>query len=448
MPAAPTPAQRAGSPLVSWAIFEESLDEAEFLWQRRDGILVAHDQTLGDLEIWNEDRLQGAVAGLLVAGEAGLARVLGPGLGSEEPARAAVCAHALLASGLAMGGELFTSAFLQAADARLLSLRRGLELLPDAITALASAARAAPPPAHAAYLEACAFQRRAFGQELGDLLVSRDASVQRAAARLLRFVDGNTRQACQGAALGLNDAEARDLAVESLLIAGLPQARGACRELATAQINASACMLLLLAMLGTADEHKLVLAALGNEARQPAAIWALGFGGRREGADACIDLLTQGRHEKLATEAFCAITGLDLGAAGLLASPPPEADEPISFEDDNLDADLAPKPEERLPMPEISGVVRWWNQQRGRFAEPARYLAGRPFTVELLHHLLLHGPMRRRPALALELAARTQGRVQVETRAWASEQRLQLAAFAALPREVPAASGPPPGRGR
>ena len=41
---------------------------------------------------------------------------------------------------------------------------------------------------------------------------------------------------------------------------------------------------------------------------------------------------------------------------------------------------------------------------------------------------LWHGPLRRRQPLALELAVRTEGRVQLETGAFLAEQRRRLSA--------------------
>jgi uncharacterized protein (TIGR02270 family) len=438
------------SPLVFWDIVEESLDEAEFLWHRREGALDAHDRTLNDVEIWVEGRLLGALDGLVVAGAAGVERLLVPGLDSEDLSRVAVSAYALMASGTAQGIQVFKTAFLGAADERLVALRRGFELVPGGVDALAPAMKDAPPPVLAAFLDACAFERRPPGQEIGDLLTSRSAPVQRAATRLLRFATDSMQRTWFSQSLGLSglsDPTAREIAVESYLIAGFPQARAFCRDLAAAEIQGSARMLLLLAMVGSAADHKLVLAALGSEARQADAIWALGFGGRKDGADACIELLSQKRHEKLAAEAFCAITGLDLYANGLLAPPPPEPDE-IPFEQEDLDANLAPGPEDLLPMPDTTGVLDWWTKERPRFNRETRYLAGRPATRELLHKQLMIGPMRRRHAMAVEFAVGTRGRVQVETRAWVPEQRQQMAAFPALPSDLYATSGRPPIQGK
>ena len=439
------PLAMPSSPLVFWDIVEESFDEAEFLWHRRESALDAHDRTLGDVEIWIESRLLGALDGLVVAGTAGVERLLAPGLDSEDLSRVAVSAYALISSGSVQGIQLFKTAFLGATDERLVALRRGIELVPGGVDALAPAMKDAPPLVFAAFLDACAFKRQPPGQEIGDLLASRSAHVQRAAARLLRFAPDSTQRTWFPKSLGLSDLGAREIAVESYLIAGFPQARVFCRDLAAADISGSARMLLLLAMVGSAADHKVVLDALGLEARQPDAIWALGFGGRRAGADACIELLSQERHVKLAAEAFYAITGLDLKANGLLAPPPPEPDE-IPFEQENLDANLEPGPEDLLPMPDIAGVIGWWNKERPRFDEETRYLAGRPVTMELLHKLLLSGPMRRRHAMAVELAVATRGRVQVETRAWVPEQRQQLAVSSALP--VHSESGLPPIQGK
>lgn len=353
MPALVLPPTGLPSQLVSWAIVEETLDDAVFLWQRRDGKLAAHDWTLSDLENWVEDRLVGAVEGLVVAGDAGVDRFLGPGLTSDEPSHVAVSSYALLSSGMLRGIEIFKAAFLAATDARLLALGRGLELAPGAIDALAASVKTAPEPVLATWLGACAFQQRPTGRPIGEFLGSRDVTVQRVGARLLRFADHGTRQACQGLAIGLADAEARDLAVESLLIGGLPQAWPMCRDLAGPAGGGSGRMLLLLAMIGAADEHKIVLDALGDETRQKDAIWALGFGGRRAGADACLDFLAQGRHEKLAAEAFSAITGLDLAAAGLVA-PPPGPEGSVLIEDEDLPVNLS-EPEDLLPAPDVGG---------------------------------------------------------------------------------------------
>jgi uncharacterized protein (TIGR02270 family) len=235
-----------------------------------------------------------------------------------------------------------------------------------------------------------------------------------------------------GRALGVADGRARELAVESGLILGLPEAWRVGRSLALADVSGSGALLPALAMLGTPAEHDRVLQLLGRASRQRDAIWALGFAGRRSGADACVDLLAQQRHVRLAAESFCAITGLDLAGAGLVAprALAGEDDEPPLFEDDDLDAALVPRADERLPEPEVSGVIRWWNANRARFDPGVRYLGGQPTSLQRLAGALAGGPMRRRAPIAFELAVRTHGCLQIEPRAFISDQLRQLAAFA------------------
>ena len=426
-------ARPGGAPPVLWSVVEESLDEADFLWRRREAALAAHDQTPAGVEFRIEERLLGAIEGLCVPGDAAVDRLLAPALEAGEPSMVAVAAQALAVGETAAGIDCLTAAFLRASGARLQALRRGLELTPLAgpYLRLAASTNDAPDAVRAAFLEACAFRGLPLEPRLGERLTSASPELQRAAARLLRHAPPAMRSEWLPHALELVDRRAREAAVETALIVGARSAWGACRELAVADINPSGAMLLPLAMVGTAHDHQLALAALAQGARRREALWAIGFGGRRAGADACVDLLAQevdAREVRLAAESFCAITGLDLRDAGLAASAPAsESDEPPAFEDEDLDADLVPREEDRLPVPDVSGLIRWWNRNRSRFDADARYLRGCPVGVGPLVDALAKGPMRRRRPLAFELAVRTQGRVQLETGALIADQRRCLA---------------------
>jgi len=425
------------SPPVSWSLVEESLDEAEFLWSWREAALDAHDETPDGVEQRIEDRLQGAFEGLCVPGPSELdrlLRLLAPALDRGEPAIVAVAAHALLACGAGEGFDCFAAAFWGASGARLESLQRGLELIPAAAPylGLLAPSRAAPAAARAAFLAACAFRGLPIEPHVDELIASASAELQRAAARLLRYAPRTVADEPLTRALGAADVRARELAVESGLILGLPEAWRVGRSLALADVSGSGALLPALATLGKPADHDGVLRLLGRPARQRDAIWALGFGGRRCGADACVDLLAQQQHVGLAAEAFCAITGLDLARAGLVA---PRAavvkdDESPLFEEDDLDAALVLRAEERLPEPDVSGVIRWLNQHRARFDPDVRYLGGHPQSPQRLASALATGPMRRRAPIAFELAVRTHGCLQIEPRAFIADQLRQLAAFA------------------
>jgi uncharacterized protein (TIGR02270 family) len=237
-------------------------------------------------------------------------------------------------------------------------------------------------------------------------------------------------------ALALTEAAALQTAIESGLILGDRAAWTLCRDQAEARGAGRGRALLAVAMLGSERDHVGVMGALGDPQWQRDAIWALGFGGRRAGADACVELLVQDQHPRLAAEAFCAITGLDLHDADLAVAAPPEPDptpeDPATEGQELIDGERA------LPVADVTGVIRWWNRQRPRFARDTRYLGGRPLTLDCLVDGLLHGPMRRRRPLAWELAVRTRGRVQLETGAFLAEQRRRLSAADWQPSTRPA----------
>jgi uncharacterized protein (TIGR02270 family) len=430
---------------VFWDIVEESLDEAEFLWRRREAALAAHDRTPADVEDRIEDRWLGAIEGLCAPSTAAVRRVLAPALQSEDPAVVTVAAFALLTEATVEGITCFREAFLGGAGSRLASLRRALELVPAStfLAELAPAVRTAPDPVRAAFLDACFFRGLSLEPQLGELLACADPELQRAAARMLGVVSPADRARWLPRALELNDSPAREAAVIAGLIAGTRAAWTACRALATADLHPSAAMLVPLAMSGARRDHDQVVGALARPQRQRGALWALGFGGWRSGADACVEMLAQDRHALLAAEALVAITGLDLCGAGLAAAAPSSTptgpsgqgagdnDNIPAFEDEDLDAELVPTAEDNLPAPDVPGVIRWWNRNRARFDPDTRYLGGRATGIGVVVDALAHGPMRRRPMLAFELAVRTQGRFQLQTGGLLRDQRRRLVTFAA-----------------
>jgi uncharacterized protein (TIGR02270 family) len=153
-------------------------------------------------------------------------------------------------------------------------------------------------------------------------------------------------------------------------------------------------------------------------------------------ADACLEAMKDEELAKLAGEAFCAIVGLDLVKEGMILPEPPPPDEPVPYEEEDLDADLAAKPDDLLPRPDRSRLAIWWQGQRGRFAPDQRHVGGARADLAALQHLLEHGPTRRRHATAAELAVRSSGRYQVETRAFCPDQQRQMRTFTGLGREA------------
>jgi hypothetical protein len=186
--------------------------------------------------------------------------------------------------------------------------------------------------------------------------------------------------------------------------------------------------MLLAALGGDTKDQMPLLDVLSVPALQCDALWALGFSGRVQAADACLALMRKKDSlvARLAGEAFCSITGLEMKER-YVSMEPPEVEEPVPLEEEDLDAELLPASEDALPLPEPDAVQQWWSRARGSFELKGRYLRGRAFSWNSLLQELEHGPMRRRPAHALEFAIRSQGEHRVSLRALAKHQLHELA---------------------
>ena len=423
---------------VSWEIVDESMSEAEFLWRRWESALVACDMNVAAVATWIEERLLGALDGLIVAGDAGIERILVPALDSDDLCRVSAAAHALFLTGHPGDTtDIFVSHFASASEQKRAAMRRAIELAarPRIDVALRELTERASDEVRAAALDAASFGGHLLPIDFRACF-SGAPVLQRAAAIHLREAPPRVQDAWIDHALNRLGPAAQSAAAETALLMGHPAGLSACRELATAQIAPSDDMLLLLGIFGSDADHRHLTEALAKPGRRRAGIWALGFAGTRDAAAACIDLLGHEIDVKLAAESFCAITGLSLASEGLVAPEPPEGDEPLAFEDEDLDADLGPGPDDDLVRPDVPAVIRWWSRHQGRFESNLRYFDGRPRSFERLQQALEVGPMRRRHAIAAELAVRTAGRYRVRASDFVGRQRGQMAGFRTLPREA------------
>jgi len=183
--------------------------------------------------------------------------------------------------------------------------------------------------------------------------------------------------------------------------------------------------LLLATLLGEAGYQRHAFEALSHPKTRASALYVLGFLGTKDAMQATLDHLEDPELAGLAAESFCCCTGLSLEKEKLVIAPPEEESLP-EFEDDDLDADLVPTPIDLLPLPDVDRVRSWWKRHEGAFASTGRYVNGREFSLNRLQAVLEEGPARRRHVAALELAIRTLGRCQVETRAFSRLQRKQM----------------------
>lgn len=421
---------------VLWSFVEESLEEGEFLWGRWERAQRSPSYDVGGVSRWIEQRLVGCIDGLRVGGAQAVERVLRPALESDEATRVSIAAHVLAAEGLETGLQALAHAWNEADEPRLAALQRGAETAACVrfLPALTQHLDKSDPVRLAALLKLLAFRAVTPPRALLEQAESAGAEA-RAAAVMATLAAGAVPEAFTFVerALGSGDRGCRLAAIEAGLVQGSWAAWSLLEQLVSRGEPGAGHLLALYAVLSRPSARVALDGLLESESRADAIV-ALGFEGTRRAADLALELLQAGVEPRLAGEAFCAITGLDLSGAELVVPEPrPEEHEPIPFEDENLDEPVKVDPEQELPLPDPGGVTRWWEARRDQFADDVRYQRGLPVTLETLRGSLLREPMRRRHTIALELRVRSGGRCWVNTRAFTREQAHQLQQTCALP---------------
>jgi uncharacterized protein (TIGR02270 family) len=413
---------------IQRSVCAQHLDEAAFLWTQWESSLDSPLLTLGELYDVDERRLLAHLDALVLGGEGVRKEFITPALASGEPELVTVAALVLLA----MPPEDAT-ALRQVLDALVEGgpdlrpcIQRALQLsaTPARVPAVQELLQQEDPALVATALEVLTFWGADAGPTLPTLLAHPAPEVTAAALRAARVMDGRVSPAPVLRALDSPHAEVRDEALVIGTALGLMPAFTQCRQLASHPKTPSRTAMLLLAMGGEAADVRLLLEQLDRPGAQADALWALGFSGRREAAEACLELLDTAGLEGLAAEAFCAVTGLRLEGAFLL--PEPENDE-----DEEAPPLLAPA----LPRADSGLVRRWWLEAEHRLKPRGRYLLGQPLVGEWLLESFELVPLRRRHAMALEVALRGRGAHLIQTRAFTDFQRTQLRAVVASARQ-------------
>ena len=416
---------RASTALLS-DIVGESLDEATFLWRRWEGELASPTRNLDDIWSWTEDRLHGALDGVRIAGAAAV-DLSTEGLLSNDVDRIAASAGVLAPSSDERAIEAMSAALAVAEGDRLRAIVRGLELLGSdpALRAAASVLEARGSAEAGALCRLKGFRRAAAGDEMLTAFRSGNPDAQVAAVRAAMYAPSPGAETMIGAALRSEDATVLAAAVESGMCRGIDGAWETAVRIARRPGADAGAFLRLLAIFGTAEDHEVIFAALRNPELQPHAIWALGHIGTARAAESCLAGMQYETLARACGEAYCWITGADLDR-DRLASADPLPDVP-TFEEDDLDANLVPRPEALWPLPDAQAVRRHWLARRSDFAPEVRHIHGRPATGETILGMIEQGPMLRRPDLALELRVKTRGAYDVEPRAFTARQRQMMA---------------------
>lgn len=141
---------------------------------------------------------------------------------------------------------------------------------------------------------------------------------------------------------------------------------------------------------------------------------------------ALLRLMQEDTLSRIAAQAFCLITGIDLIELNLDQAAP--ADFSAGPTDDPNDPDTSSDPDESLPWPNRAELEQWWSQHSQHFTPRTRYLAGLPPTATHCHQLLAHGNQAQQTAAALQLKAQNPATplFLLNLPAWRQQHRLQL----------------------
>ncbi|QDF06533.1 TIGR02270 family protein [Myxococcus xanthus] len=430
MTVTPIPVPRR--PAIVWSVVDEHLSEASFLWGQWERLLDATDHSFAEVLDDDEPRLLAHLEGLSVGGPPVAHKRLLPLLeGGEELRTVCAAAHALLDASDRDWLGVVLERLNDDDDALRQGLLRALELneRPDISTALLQQLPEASPVLQTGIMAVLRHRHT----HPGDALSRMDratSNVSAAAVRAATFAPLPLVSEFVWRGLTSGDASVRLAALETGLRRGLPIAWQACRAASEANGPEVRLGLLALSVGGTARDLKHVVAALDKPSIQTEALWALGFSGKLAAADALFSVL-QAEPSPLAAESFSAITGLPLHPP--FVNDTGEDTEPGPT-DASIEAGGAPTVavECVLPPPasgaghvDTGKVEQWWSHARGRFDAASRYLYGHPYSVQALLSATERVPMRRRAAMALEIAIRSQGHCLIEPRLWATTQHRQ-----------------------
>jgi uncharacterized protein (TIGR02270 family) len=439
----------ARSPRILWEVLEEHFEEGAYGLVCFRRALESPYRTLSDLARYPEERLIAQVDALLLAGAAGSTRLLEPALAAAseeddelEPERVELAAWTLIDAGS-----------FSMLEASLCDPRAKVQ------SALIGAARHARNPAFSGWLTqklqhaaadgpVAALLALAAARQLGTLelmaaLQSTDPRVQIGAALAARYGEPAKLHGVMQYLLEHEQPAVRDAALLASLAWGSQVAWLHCKRWALDPLQPSPLATLLCAALGTRGDHELLLPLLGDASTKQALLFALGFSGNTALYPALVPFLEgpDALDARLAAQSLGLIFGFAPASDEFALPPPvrverstlppaeddPEAGEALpALENDDLDADLVPRPEEDLPAPNVAAIKRHCEERAKLLGTKARVLYGQPFNLEQVGNVLAKVPLRVRHGVALALGVRSGGSLWLDTRAPSALQRAQM----------------------
>jgi uncharacterized protein (TIGR02270 family) len=435
---------------IPWDIYEEHLDEAAFLWGQWESALDAANYTLDEVIEGPEERLLAHLDGLVLGGKRVADKLLVPALGDDDPGKVTAATWALLQAEDADHLELVFEA-LAAAEKKetRLAMGRAFELChrKDLAVRLLPRLEASTPGVQAVIVTAVSAEEgRRGGPEsyvpsgpltpklpLETLLATRNPELLVAALHALRRIRDPELAPLVEGPLASPYVAVRDAAIETGVVLGMRAAWRTCNKLVARNAPHCKLPLALLALGGEPVDLKTVIKRLEVNELKRDALWALGFAGTTEAADAALGLIDDEELGALAAESFATITGaLMVGAMVKIG----QTDNTLA-PDVEEDEDAPPpslKPEDDLPAPNGDRVRAWWRRARagGAFQPGSRYVQGQVLAGEPVRRAIEGGPTWRRPVWCLEIAARFG--VDVDEGAWGATQKRMSSGFAVDPQ--------------
>jgi uncharacterized protein (TIGR02270 family) len=405
---------------ILWDIYEEHLDEAAFLWGQWEDALVGANYTLDEVAEGPEERLLAHLDGLVLGGKPVAERLLLPALADDDVGKVSAAAWALLQAEDADHFETVSAALLSAEPPAYAAIARALELShrADLVSRMTKLWASGDARLRGVILDVTATRDAAWTRtQMAQSISAREAPLLAAALRAARYAPDPAYASYVEYALGAEDPTVRAEAIATGFIMEISAVREACyRE---AQTSGNGCRLPLALLALAPANRKFIFSRLALPEVRGHALWALGFAGDLAAAEAAIAALSDKDLAPIAGEVLSTIMGIQI--AGPLA----QFGKSVDLEKEEVRFDDPPpeiRTEDHLRVPNAETVTTWWRTARAKFDGNSSYLYGRSCGRETTRYALRAAAMWRRPALILQLAANDGQAVAVDVRRWARRQ--------------------------
>jgi uncharacterized protein (TIGR02270 family) len=393
-------------PPPSTAIIEEVVDqyfeEASFLWERRDLAVTAPDYSLMDLAELDE-RVEAHIDGLRVAGDHGWA-LCEAGLTEDEPG--AVFTATVIA--FETGDEKRTELVIGVGSKSRAAFRgmvSGLGWMDDNPFNSVIEGLVSNKSRHCRRLgiAACGIRRLDPREYLDQALNSSDLFLKALALKTAGELKRQDLLPLIRSELQHENHLCRFEAARSALLLGDYSALKTMGQFVqTPSSFRIPAMQIALRMLDTQAAQSLLKTISKDREHMRDVLTGMGISGDPFYIPTLLQQMEIPEMARVAGEAFCMITGVDLADTGLEGAWPDgfEAGPNDDTEDENVEMDM----DEDLPWPDVNLSRHWWQQHNGQFEPGTRYLSGGAVTPGHCKSVLKNGKQRHRNGAALELA--------------------------------------------